>query len=244
MILMKREQGYLLHQELERNVFAPVDEWLHDDGLYMDVPDLQRLKAKCDAAVSHLDTVEGRSERSRVDGIIASHIHGCFKEYKSLLRKREFVLRLSYCELRHCIVRRLGKGGKVVPAEQNFGLESLRESYVVKMFKRGQIGYCEDYDDPYYLAKLGGDVDIWDSHIIDPEYGGLSVFGKTFIRFCFDSSCSYHRNLDRDRIRMLAVQVNRRYATYPLHRFSEDESVKFLGEVMTVVESIILAGSK
>jgi hypothetical protein len=174
-----------------------------------------------------------KGQDSKFEGEVGILLHRTLQNRLDLVSLRDFWIRLSLLDLVDLVLLRHpgGRGGARLAAADNFALGTPRNGFLFRAWLRADIGYDPTMGDPYYIARLGDDVDFWRSHILRVDYGGCRVFGRTFIRFVMDSEAPYYRALERQEMRALAKTVNRRYNTIPLNVLSEDESVELLNKL-------------
>jgi hypothetical protein len=104
-----------------------------------------------------------------------------------------------------------------------YGLGSIHESMYAYLWLRANCVFDDNRQDPYEVARMGKNVDLWLSHIIRVDYGSVPEMARAFIRFC-----TIEPGLDTPSSRMLSKEVLRRYTTTIFELMEEKECMEFL----------------
>lgn len=233
MKVMTKLSGRELYAKLLNGEQPDAEPYLTEDGEQIEpieiIADLRQ--SLNDLAAMYGDHIpKGRD--CEFDGHAAEIVHATLRGHEALVSNINFWIRLSLADLVRIVQLRHPGGTAGMAAPANFCLETPRNGFLFRSWLRGDIGFDPSFPDPYFLAKLGDDVDFWRSHVLRVDYGGCRLFARCFIRFVMDPTASYYQDLGRERMRNLAKIVNRRYATMPLNVLSEDEAIRLLNELV------------
>lgn len=124
-------------------------------------------------------------------------------------------------------------GGAGFSEASNYGIGTIWNNLIARLWFRSEIVFLPSADDPYDLAKRG-DVDLWRSHILRVNPGSCRNYARALVRFqCPDGTRS---RLSVDEIREFAKRVNRLQATVALEVLSEDDAYSFVERLATSVQ--------
>jgi hypothetical protein len=107
---------------------------------------------------------------------------------------------------RYAINRR--SGAAKIPGSDNFSSRSSPENLFFRLWFRGEIGYCEELDDPYFYARCG-DIDIWRSHLFRQGYADARPFAHALLSFQYPEGPSGRPRLGVNLIRALVKRLRR-----------------------------------
>lgn len=114
------------------------------------------------------------------------------------------------------------------PREIYYGLGNIKKGMYAQLWLRADSVVDDTLDDPYELTRRGN-VDVWDSHIIDVDFGSVHQFARAFIRWVFPTE--EDQTLELDDYRILAREITRRNASMTLEILDQDDCTVFIEEV-------------
>ena len=121
---------------------------------------------------------------------------------------------------------------------RNYGVTSRANTFeglLARLWFRGEMVYDPAGPDPYDLAKRG-DVDIWRSHIIRPEYARCPVVRRELIRFQYPDATG-KRTLKNVHLRELVKLIRIGEASIAYELLDEKEVASIIaGLAKKVVE--------
>ena len=102
-----------------------------------------------------------------------------------------------------------------------------------KLWICANVMYIEEAADPYDGIDYP-DVDLWDSHVIDVNFGSSAVMARAFVKFVRDMGIP--RGEPRDPaaaagFRDLAKEIRRRQATIVFEMFDEPNARRWVEEL-------------
>lgn len=204
-----RGSGHILQEEMIREVV---------ERLHSELRDL--------AAGGPLSQERGAEFERRA----VPHVHGLLRRLTSADRRPlydpDFWRWLAVVHFRDIIIRRHPpKDGRFNPA--NFGMKSLSDNFVYRVWLRGEIAYDPERfpQDPYRLARLG-DQDFWRSHIFRQSYAAPRPFARAFVRFQFEETPQ--GRLRTEEIRELAKRLRRLYVNVVFELLAEEEALDLI----------------
>ena len=123
--------------------------------------------------------------------------------------------------------------GDGVPRPVYYGLQRMKKGMFAKLWMCADAMFVPGAEDPY--DGIGyADVDLWDSHVIDIDYGSVAAVARAFVKFVRDEALPRGESKDpaaRAGFRDLAKEVRRRHATVALELLSEQDARNWLGEL-------------
>ncbi|MYK62323.1 MAG: hypothetical protein F4034_10235 [Chloroflexi bacterium] len=107
-----------------------------------------------------------------------------------------------------------------------YGLEELKKGMFAKLWICANVMYVEDASDPYDGIEYA-DVDLWDSHVIDVDFGSSAVMARAFVKVIRDLKLP--RGAANDPtvpagFRDLAKEMRRRHAAIVFELFDDGEA--------------------
>jgi hypothetical protein len=174
---------------------------------------------------SHRSELNSAFEAAIVD-IVHDGINRLVRQTSQILADDGFWRWLAVTHFRPIIERR--HPAKQGPGNvQNFGIGSVVENFVYRVWLRGDIGLDVDRhpEDPYVLARRG-DQDFWRSHIFRQSYGACRVFARALVTFQYP--CDGTQTLKTEQMRELAKRLRRLYANVVFEYLSFDEALDLI----------------
>ena len=129
--------------------------------------------------------------------------------------------------------RRKGQASSGVARQVYYGLGHMKKGMFAKLWICADMMYVENQKTPYDGIEYA-DVDLWDSHVIDVDYGSVPAVARAFVKIVRDlrlprggpstpnESAGY---------RDLAKEIRRRHATLAIELFSDDIAYLWIKEV-------------
>ena len=114
-----------------------------------------------------------------------------------------------------------------VPGTDNFSSRSSPENLFFRLWFRGEMGYCEELEDPYFYARCG-DIDIWRSHLFRQGYADARPFARALLSFQYPKGPGSTPRLSINAIRALAKRLSRPRTNIFFEFMDEARSVAFI----------------
>jgi hypothetical protein len=95
-----------------------------------------------------------------------------------------------------------------IPEIDNFSSRSSPENLFFRLWFRGEIGYCEELEDPYFYARCD-DIDIWRSHLFRQGYADARPFAHGLLGFQYPKGPDSKPRLNIRAIRTLVKRLSR-----------------------------------
>ena len=114
-----------------------------------------------------------------------------------------------------------------IPGTDNFSSRSSPENLFFRLWFRGEMGYCEELEDPYFYARCG-DIDIWRSHLFRQGYADARPFAHALLNFQYPKGPSSTPRLSINAIRALAKRLSRARTNIFFEFMDEARSVAFI----------------
>ena len=114
-----------------------------------------------------------------------------------------------------------------------YGLEDLKKGMFAKLWICANVMYVEDAADPYDGIDYP-DVDLWDSHVIDVNFGSSAVMARAFVKVVRDMGMPRGDAKDPAApagFRDLAKEIRRRQATIVFEMFDEPTARRWVEEL-------------
>ena len=133
-----------------------------------------------------------------------------------------------------------GADGSARPARPvYYGLEDLKKGMFAKLWICANVMYVEGATDPYDGIDYP-DVDLWDSHVIDVNFGSSAAMARAFVKVVRDMRLP--RGEARDPaapagFRDLAKEMRRRQATIVFEMFDDETARLWVEELWNDRES-------
>ena len=119
--------------------------------------------------------------------------------------------------------RRTSDGSAGIARPVYYGLESMKKGMFAKLWICANAMYIEGETHPYDGIEYA-DVDLWDSHVIDVDYGSSPVMARAFVKIVRDMKLPRGEPNRPDApagFRDLAKEIRRRQATIAFELFDE-----------------------
>jgi len=120
----------------------------------------------------------------------------------------------------------------------NYGITSRAgtwEGLFARLWWRGSIGFDQNFEDPYDIAKRG-DIDIWRSHVIRQEYGRCATVARALIRYQHPDSDPKSKTLTIKKLRELAKRLRIVDATMSYELLTEAQITELIGENVAAIK--------
>ena len=120
-----------------------------------------------------------------------------------------------------------------------YGLEDLKKGMFAKLWICANAMYVPDAADPYDGIDCA-DVDLWDSHIIDVNFGSSALMARAFVKVVRDMQLPRGNAKEPQApagFRDLAKEIRRRQATIVLELFDEPAARHWVEELWSDRES-------
>ena len=114
-----------------------------------------------------------------------------------------------------------------------YGLEDLKKGMFAKLWICANVMYIEDAADRYDGIDYP-DVDLWDSHVIDVNFGSSAVMARAFVKVVRDMGLPRGEASDPAApagFRDLAKEIRRRQATIVFEMFDEPTARRWIEEL-------------
>ena len=115
----------------------------------------------------------------------------------------------------------------------HFGLGDLKKGMFAKLWICANAMYVEDATDPYDGVDYP-DVDLWDSHVIDVNFGSSAVMARAFVKIVRDMRMPRGESSDPAAaagFRDLAKEIRRRQATIVFEMFDDQTARRWVEEL-------------
>lgn len=129
--------------------------------------------------------------------------------------------------------RSAGDGEQRAARRVYYGLEAMKKGMFAKLWICANMMFVEGADDPYDGIEYA-DVDLWDSHVIDIDYGSSPVMARAFVKAVRGMKLPRGEPNDPDGpagFRDLAKEIRRRHATVAIELFDDAEAREWVEEV-------------
>jgi len=123
--------------------------------------------------------------------------------------------------------------GDGVPRPVYYGLRRMKKGMFAKLWMCADAMFVPGAKEPYDGLDYA-DVDLWDSHVIDIDYGSVAAVARAFVKFVRDEDLPRGESKDPAApagFRDLAKEVRRRHATVALELLSEQDARNWLEEL-------------
>ena len=139
--------------------------------------------------------------------------------------------------------RRYGRGRRKADARPArpvyYGLEVMKKGMFAKLWICANMMYVRGATNPYDGIEYA-DVDLWDSHVIDVDYGSAPAMARAFVKVVRDLALARGSPNAPDQptgYRDLAKEIRRRHATVAFELFDDATAYRFVKEVWNERES-------
>ena len=120
-----------------------------------------------------------------------------------------------------------------------YGLQLMKKGMFAKLWICANMMYVVGASDPYDGIEYA-DVDLWDSHVIDIDYGSAPVMARAFVKTVRDMKLPRGEPNNPNSpagFRDLAKEIRRRHATIAFELFDDTEARRWVEEVWNESES-------
>ena len=120
-----------------------------------------------------------------------------------------------------------------------YGLELMKKGMFAKLWICANMMYIKDAPNPYDGIEYA-DVDLWDSHVIDVDYGSAPAMARAFVKVVRDLALprgSPNAPEQPTGYRDLAKELRRRHATVAFELFDDAVAYRFVEDVWNERES-------
>lgn len=114
-----------------------------------------------------------------------------------------------------------------------YGLGSMKKGMFAKLWICANLMYLEGAGNPYDGIEYQ-DVDLWDSHVIDVDYGSVPTMARSFVNVVRDLKLPRGSPNDPDKpagYRDLAKEIRRRQATTAFELFDDAEAGRWIRDL-------------
>lgn len=114
-----------------------------------------------------------------------------------------------------------------------YGLEDLKKGMFAKLWICANVMYVEGASDPYDGIDYP-DVDLWDSHVIDVNFGSSAAMARAFVKVVRDMRLTRGDAGDPEApagFRDLAKEIRRRQATIVFEMFDDGTARRWVEEL-------------
>ena len=121
----------------------------------------------------------------------------------------------------------------------HYGLEGLKKGMFAKLWICANVMYIEGAANPYDGIEYQ-DVDLWDSHVIDVNFGSSAVMARAFVKVVRDKRLprgSAGNSVARVGFRDLAKEIRRRQACIVFEMFDDQTARGWVEELWNDRES-------
>lgn len=186
------------------------------------------------------ETRNGNASRAIFDSQCAPLIHSCLRLPPTIAGDADFWRWLTFaqgCFGAEIVDRRYGKDasdGELCPGRPvYYGIKLMKKGMFAKLWICANMMYVESAAKPYDGIEYA-DVDLWDSHVIDIDYGSSPVMARAFVKVVRDMKMSRGEPNNPDSpagFRDLAKEIRRRHATIAIELFNDAEARRWVEEV-------------
>ena len=137
--------------------------------------------------------------------------------------------------------RRLSSSGDSsgIAREIYYGIGPMKKGMFAKLWLCAELMHTEEAPNPYDGIEYT-DVDLWDSHIVDVDYGSVGCMARAFVKVVRDLSIprgSPNSPNMSPGYRDLTKEIRRRHASIAFELFGDAEAQDFVKEVWDERES-------
>ncbi len=174
--------------------------------------------------------------RSAFDGRCAPIVHATLRLSPWIAGDADFWCWLTFAESgfgAEIVDWRYGRPSEGDPSPARpvyYGLESMKKGMFAKLWMCANAMHVASAENPYDGIEYA-DVDLWDSHIIDVDYGSVPAMARAFVRLVRDEELPRgepNRPGARAGFRDLAKEIRRRNATIAFELFDDDGAYRWL----------------
>ncbi|WP_326914464.1 hypothetical protein [Sphingopyxis chilensis] len=198
--------------EPRSNDAGPDEDW---DGIATEI------FARLDKARVAADD-KGQNSGSYFEVVAGPEIHAVLPDHPALADP-EFWIWLALVPCASIVRWRYGEGNNT----RNFGLGGPGENFMYRLWLRAEIGYFEESDDVYALARVG-DIDFWRSHVFRQGYGDVRHFVRALVRYQFPADNGGKPRLKTVEIRELAKRLKRARSNLMFELMTMERASQFI----------------
>ena len=186
------------------------------------------------------DCVEGGLGPSAFDAECAPVLHDSLNLHIAIAADPDFWRWLTFGRRgdgAEIVDRRYGGGRNRLIGEDKpgrarqvyYGLGPMKKGMFAKLWIRANLMYLADAPNPYDGIEYP-DVDLWDSHVIDVDYGSAPAVARAFVRVVRDLDIPRDGKASRLAVgyRDLAKEIRRRHASQALELLSNGEAYEWV----------------
>ena len=185
------------------------------------------------------DCVEQRLGPSAFDAACAPVLHGGLGLDISIAADPDFWRWLTFGRRgdgAEIVDRRFGGGrNRLLDEEPSqarqiyYGLGSMKKGMFAKLWIRANLMHVPGVSNPYDGIDYP-DVDLWDSHVIDVDYGSVPAVARAFVRVVRDLDIPRDGRTSGLAVgyRDLAKEIRRRHASQILELLSDAEALEWV----------------
>lgn len=173
-----------------------------ENGIEKLISKLNEIKRRYPEKLKPRDPVGGKFEAEA-----CREIHQALPFDPVMLADYEWWTWLAVFRFRELVDWRYGSGNAEAAAA-NFGIGNGGENLLYRMWLRADIGYDPKREDPYELARCGGQ-DFWRSHVFRQSYGRCRALVRALIIYQFPQGPEGEPTLTIDQMRELAKRLRR-----------------------------------
>ena len=190
-----------------------------------------------------LQARDARWSGAEFDGQCAPLLHKTLDLSPIVAGDADFWRWITFCQggLGATLVDRRYSGGRGIPSWSDpdnlarpvyYGLEDLKKGMFAKLWICANVMYLEGANDPYDGIEYP-DVDLWDSHVIDVNFGSSAVMARAFVKVVRDMKLPRGDANDPGAagFRDLAKEIRRRQATVVFEMFDDQTAQGWVEEL-------------
>ena len=189
------------------------------------------------------ECVDERRSTAEFDSACAPVVHRLLSLPVAIACDPDFWRWLTFgrhCDGARIVDRRYGGGrGRLVGGGETqkarpvyYGLGPMKKGMFAKLWICANLMYVEGASDPYDGIEYA-DVDLWDSHVIDVDYGSAPSVARAFVRIVRDLNLprGTRRPDTPAGYRDLAKELRRRHASVALELFMDAKAYEWVKAV-------------
>ena len=191
-----------------------------------------------------LASVEGMGySHSGFDARCAPLLHGALNLSERIAGDADFWRWLTFAGGYHgaeLVDWRYGKrnpDGELTPARAvYYGLGLMKKGMFAKLWICANMMYVGSEAEPYDGIEYE-DIDLWDSHVVDVDYGSSPAMARAFVKMVRDRKLPRGGSNASMGFRDLAKEIRRRHATIAVELFDEREARAWVEDLWSERES-------
>ena len=202
------------------------------------------LNQICDIVADSMEYVKTHGE---FDSMCARLVHETLNISSRIAGDADFWRWLTFTEKccgAEIVDWRYGNGRKKANSNQParsvyYGLGLMKKGMFAKLWICANMMHVEDAPNPYDGIEVT-DIDLWDSHVIDIDYGSVPAMARAFVKLVRNEKVPRGNPNAPDApagYRDLAKEIRRRHATVAFETFNESEAYEYIMNVWNERES-------